>query len=73
MPLPPAAEAARQAAARSQSRRNMLGAAIAGTFVGAVFLYSITAVDQDEITERELAAFIRKRQETAAQSEAPRR
>lgn len=63
MPLPPAAEAARVAAARTQSRRNLAVAGAIVTFVGSVFAYSISAVGTDDgITERELLEFRKQRE-----------
>ena len=62
MPLPPAAEAARLAAVRSQSRRNMGGAMLVGCFVVGVFSYCIRSVEQEEISERDLKEFIRRRE-----------
>ena len=52
-------EAARLAAARSQSRRNLVGAALVASFVGSIFAYSIFAVGSDDaaITEAEVHAF----------------
>lgn len=74
-PLPPAAKAAQLAAARSQSRRNMMGAAMISTFVGGVFLYCISAVGTDDaITERELAQFrLARERERKAEKELTKR
>ena len=72
-PLPPAAEAARQAAMRAQSRRNIAGALLAGTFVVGVFSYCIQAVDQDEITDRDVELFRKKRDLERQRDESVRR
>ena len=56
-PLPPAAQAARAAAEAATRRRNLGGALVIFSFVAGVFAYSISAVEQDQITERELAQF----------------
>jgi hypothetical protein len=69
MPLPPAAEAARAAAAKAQSRRNGAGAFLAGSFVVGVFAYCISAVEQEEITDRDVAEF-RKQRELQRQRDA---
>lgn len=63
MPAPgAAAAAARAAAARSQSRSNLVvGGSLVG-FVGGVFFYCTRAVQQDEITDDEVAAFKRARE-----------
>ena len=72
-PLPPAAEAARLAAARSQSRRNMAVAGAIVSFVGGVFFYSVNAVGTDDaITEWELQQF-RQQRERQRQLEAARK
>ena len=61
-PLPPAAQAARLAAEAQQSRRNLASAALASSFVAGVFYYCIQAVDQDEISDREVHEFRRQRE-----------
>ena len=62
MPLPPHVEAARQAALRAQSRRNLGGALLTGGFVAGVFFYCIQTVEQDEISERDVAQFRKERE-----------
>jgi hypothetical protein len=66
MALPPAAEAARQAAERSQRTRNLGVAGLIGSFVLGVFFYTIQNVDQDTITERDLEAFRKQRERQRA-------
>lgn len=66
MPLPPAAEAARQAAMRQQTRRNALAGLIVTAFIGSVFTYVITAVEHDPVTEAELRAFRAERERQRA-------
>ena len=61
-PLPPAAEAARQVAARRQSRNNLVGAMLVGGFVVSVFFYSMSAVEQDTITDRDVQQFRKERE-----------
>ena len=65
-PLPPAAEAARLAALRQQSRRNAFAGFLVCSFVAGVFTYVISAVDQDQVTERELQAYRVQREKQRA-------
>ena len=65
-PLPPAAEAARLAAVRQQNRRNMFGGFLVCSFVAGVFTYVVNAVDQEQVTERELQEFKEQRARSAA-------
>jgi hypothetical protein len=71
MALPKAALEARRAAERMQGRRNMLGGALAASFVVGVFYYCLSAVgdQRDAITEGELAQF-RKQRERQRQMDA---
>ena len=65
MPPPPAGAAkaaARAAAASTQSRNSFITGTLLVGFVGGVFYYCTHAVQQDEITEAELKAFMRARE-----------
>lgn len=72
-PLPPAAAAARDAAMRSQSRRNGVSAFLVGSFVVGVFVYCISSVEQDEISDREVAQFRTQRELQRQRDAADRR
>ena len=65
-PAPPPAgaakAAARAAAASTQSRNSFITGTLLVGFVGGVFYYCTHAVQQDEITEAELKAFMRARE-----------
>ena len=62
----------RAKAEAAQFRRNLGMGALICAFIGGVFTYSITAVEQDQITERELAEFRMQRERESAQGTAKR-
>ena len=62
-----AAAAARAAAERAKSRQNLAVGGLLVGFVGGVFMYCTSAMQQDEITPEELAAFKREREKKRQQ------